>query len=48
LHESFWPSTHEQARQPTKGSPFRRPDQQARRRRHGADQVHLLTLREVA
>ena len=27
LHESFWPSTREQARQPKKGAPFRRPGQ---------------------
>jgi hypothetical protein len=27
LHESFWPSTREQAGQPKKGSPFRRPGQ---------------------
>ena len=27
LHESFWPSTLEQAGQPKKGSPFRRPGQ---------------------
>jgi hypothetical protein len=27
LHESFWPSTHERAGQPKKGSPFRRPGQ---------------------
>jgi len=27
LHESFWPSTREQAGQPKKGSPFRRPSE---------------------
>jgi hypothetical protein len=27
LHESFWPSTREQARQPKKESPLLRPDQ---------------------
>ena len=27
LHESFWPSTREQAGQSKEGSPFRRPDQ---------------------
>ena len=27
LHESFWPSTRDQAGQPKKGAPFRRPGQ---------------------